>query len=62
MAMSEVLVVNQMTWPELARQCIVANVRSLWCMCCPFVGVEASAVVRTTRLIQRPAGHTRGCL
>ncbi|CAN0419627.1 unnamed protein product, partial [Ectocarpus fasciculatus] len=24
-AMSEVLVVNQMTWPELARQCIVAN-------------------------------------
>lgn len=27
-AMSEVLVVNQMTWPELARQCIVANVRS----------------------------------
>ena len=25
--MEEVLVVNQMTWPELARQCIVANVR-----------------------------------
>ncbi|CAN0365315.1 unnamed protein product, partial [Laminaria digitata] len=23
--MEEVLVVNQMTWPELARQCIVAN-------------------------------------
>lgn len=25
--MGDVLVVNQMTWPELARQCIVANVR-----------------------------------
>ena len=27
--MEEVLVVNQMTWPELARQCIVANVREI---------------------------------
>lgn len=26
-SVEEVLVVNQMTWPELARQCIVANVR-----------------------------------
>lgn len=25
-SIDEVLVVNQMTWPELARQCIVANV------------------------------------
>ena len=30
--MEEVLVVNQMTWPELARQCIVANVRREACL------------------------------
>lgn len=26
-ATEDFLVVNQLTWPELARQCIVANVR-----------------------------------
>lgn len=62
-AMSEVLVVNQMTWPELARQCIVANVRSCGGggMCWPVRG-EGWAC-GTTRLIPflRPAEQEVTC-
>jgi len=43
--MEEVLVVNQMTWPELARQCIVANVRLAGVARPPAPGAGAAALL-----------------